>query len=107
RLHAGRDRNHASARRGEAGHGNTFRHQSVSRSRARGRRRAGVVLELEDPGVGGRHTMSRRFVAQPCATFGFRGFVFSWLLLAAVVSGQTTKTHELPLKPESVHWGYY
>ena len=34
---------------------------------------------------------------KPCAT----------LFLAATLSAQTAKLHELPLKPESVHWGYY
>ncbi len=36
-----------------------------------------------------------------------RAFMSSWLLFAAVLSGQAPKIHELPLKPESVHWGYY
>jgi hypothetical protein len=38
--------------------------------------------------------------------FLFRVFVASWLPFV-VLSGQAPKVHELPLKPESVHWGYY
>jgi acetamidase/formamidase len=37
----------------------------------------------------------------------FRVFVFSWLPFVSVLSGQSPRVHELPLKPESVHWGYY
>ena len=41
--------------------------------------------------------MTRRIVVVLCLL----------LAVAAVVRSQTTRVHELPLKPESVHWGYY
>jgi acetamidase/formamidase len=41
--------------------------------------------------------MTRRIVAVLCLS----------LAVGAVVRSQTPRVHDLPLKPESVHWGYY
>src|SRR5262249_55902444 len=85
------------ARGGQGGDGRGVRRQGVPRSRPGGRRRAADLPPRKDPRLEWRVAMTRqpRVVAAAVVT------------VCAAVSAQAPRTHDLPLKPETIHWGYY
>src|ERR1700687_624615 len=74
----------------------------------------GVQEGAGDPDGGcpaqGRRTDVRRAVgAEPTREYSMRVRLLTAIGIASAVAlhAQTPRVHELPLRPESVHWGYY